>query len=115
MATSRAQRPDSGSLRLRGHVAGVRGFAPVPAFLVRAGDERAVPLRVPLEQIRLAALRAGTRDRTGPCRELASRIVHAAVETPAQAGLALGEPAAPVGASDAPQRDWPGGLASPVI
>src|SRR5437899_10093831 len=115
MATSRPLRPDSGSLRLRGHVAGVRGFAPVSAFLVRAGDERAVPFCVLLEQIRLAALRAGPRDRTVPCRELAGRIVHAAVEALAEAGLALGEPAAAVGADDALQRDGPGGLAGRII
>src|SRR5437899_12328177 len=115
MATSRPLRPDSGSLRLRGHVAGVRGFAPVSAFLVRAGDERAVPLRVPLEQIRLAALRAGTRDRTVPCRELAGRIVHAAVEALAEAGLALGEPAAAVGAGDSLQPAGPAGVPRRII
>src|SRR5438445_546923 len=85
---------NSGSLRLRGDGAGVRSFAPVPACLVRAGDERAVPLRVLLEQVRLAALRAGAGDRTVPGGELAGRVVHAAVEALAQAGLALGEPGA---------------------
>src|SRR5437870_3894233 len=106
---------NSGSLRLRGDGAGVRSFAPVPACLVRAGDERAVPLRVLLEQVRLAALRAGAGDRTVPGGELAGRVVHAAVEALAESGLALGEPAAAIGADDALQGDGPGGLAGRIV
>src|SRR5467141_1400107 len=60
-------------------------FPAVPASLVRTSDERAVALRVLLEQVRLRALRAGSRDRSIPGGELAVRVVHAAEEALAKA------------------------------
>src|SRR6266446_10050928 len=90
-------------------------FPAVPAGLVRTSDERAVALRVLLEQVRLAALRAGARDGPIPGGELAVRVVHAAEEALAEARFALGQAAAAVGADDALERDGPGGLAGRVV
>src|SRR2546423_1022723 len=98
----------SGSLCLDGWVRPrLGGFAPVPACLVGTGDECAVALRVLLEQVRLPALRAGPWNGPVPRRELAVRVVHAAEEALSEARLALGEPAAAVGADHALQRDRP--------
>src|SRR6266403_1144285 len=60
-------------------------FPAVPASLVRTSDERAVALRVLLQQVRLPALRAGARDGPIPGGELAVRVVHAAEEALAEA------------------------------
>src|SRR5438128_2521836 len=109
-------RSSSGSLCLDGWVRPrLRGFAPVPALLVGTGDERAVALRVLLEQVRLPALRARPWNRPVPRRELAVRVVHAAEEALSEARFALGEAAAAVGADHALQRDRPGRLAGGIV
>src|SRR5439155_5173190 len=107
---------DSRSLCLDGWVRPrLRGFAPVAALLVGTGDERAVALRVLLEEVRLPALRTWAGNRPVPRRELAVRVVHAAVEVLSEARFALGEPAAAVGTDHALQGDGLGGLASGIV
>src|SRR6266481_3465873 len=90
-------------------------FPAVPASLVRTSDERAVALRVLLQEVRRPALRAAARDGPIPGGELAVRVVHAAEEALAEARFALGQAAAAVGADDALERDGPGGLAGRVV
>src|SRR5207244_4418482 len=87
----------------------------ISAFLVRAGDIRALFLAVLREQVRLPALRARTGNGPVPRRELAVRIVHAAPEALAEAALALRQPAATVGADDALQRNGPRRLAGRIV
>src|SRR5439155_11296965 len=98
-----------------GFAARFGSFAAVPALLVRAGDERAVALRILREQIRLPALRTRPRDRSIPRRELAVRIVHAAEEALSEPALALRQPAAAIRADHTLQGDRPGGLARRII
>src|SRR4051794_21655252 len=105
----------SGRLRLCRLAAGLRRLAPVTAFLVGAGDERAVALRVLLEQVRLPALRAGAGDGPVPGGELAVGVVHAAEEALPETRLALGQAAAVLGADHALESDRPGGLAGRIV
>src|SRR5438477_5785588 len=90
--------------RLRRFAARLGRLAAIPALLVRTGDVRTLALPILLQQIRLAALRARSRDGTVPRRELAVRVVDAAPEALAEAALALGESAAAVGTGDAFER-----------
>src|SRR5712691_11799710 len=102
--------------RLRRHLLpGLRGLAPVPARLVGAGDVGPLALRVLREEVRLAALRARPRDGPVPRRELAVRVVHAAVERLAEPGAPLGQPAAIIGADHVLEGDGARRLAVRVV
>src|SRR6266545_2623125 len=80
----------------------LRRLPPVVALLVRTGDEWAGLLRVLVEEVDAAALRAGLVARPVPGDEVALRIRGAAVERPAAARALLADvPAARLRAGDA--------------